>query len=253
MCTQFEGEDGCKITVNRPFKFKTGRKDCDDGSSYQTEKKEVLADEHFNGTMTVRFMEDQFGFSGKETVAIMGAHTVGRFQQRITGHKYVWTSDFQAFNNQYYRNIAGKDDWFFDDQECTRVGDAWGNKGHAVWLAKMNQVFRTGGPVQWIQKKVVCPNCADRSYERGGRNPERLAQDRDCCLNNVPEGAQCRPDGFGLPGTNVRERDDDFSDGCEYSHFIFGRDEAALGSDMGLMHKFDVDTRGFPHGSGHGQ
>ena len=33
----------------------------------------------------------------------------------------------------------------------------------------------------------------------------------------------------------MRERDDDFSDGCEYSHFIFGNDEAALGSDMGLM------------------
>merc|ERR1711907_130476 len=29
---------------------------------------------------------------------------------------------------------------------------------------------------------------------------------------------------------------------------IFGRDETALGSDMGLMYKFDVDIRGFPHG-----
>ena len=42
------------------FVFKTGRKDCNDGSSHKTEKKEALADEHFNGTMTVRFMEDQF-------------------------------------------------------------------------------------------------------------------------------------------------------------------------------------------------
>merc|ERR1719232_154989 len=247
-CLQFEGEEGCKITMPRPFTFKTGRKDCNDGLSYKTEKKEKLPDEHFNGTMTVRFMEDQYKFSGKETVAIMGAHTIGRFQQRMTGHKYLWTSDFQAFNNQYYRNIAGKDDWFFDDEECTRVGDAWGNKGTAVWIAKMNQVFRTGGPIQWIQKKVVCPNCADRSYERGGRHPDRLAHDRDCCLNNVPEGAQCRPDGFGPPGSHAFLRDDDFSDGCEYSHFIFGRDEAALGSDMGLMHKFNVDTRGFPSG-----
>lgn len=181
----------------------------------------------------------------------MGAHTVGRFQQDMTGHKYVWTSDYQAFNNQYYRNIAGREDWFFDDDQCTRVGDAWGNKGHAVWLAKMNQAYRSGGPVQWIQKKVVCPNCAARSYERGGRNPQRLAQDEDCCLNNVPEGAQCRPDNWvpgDVTGIKAFDRDDDFSDGCEYSHFIFGRDEAALGSDMGLMHKFDVDTRGFPSG-----
>jgi len=250
MCTQFEGEDQCKINPARPFVFKTGRKDCETTleEPYMSEKIEAFPDEHFNGTMTVRFMEEHFGFSGKETVAIMGAHTMGRFQQRFTGHKYVWTSDFQAFNNQFYRNIAGREDWFFDDDECTKVGDAWGNKGRAVWIAKMNQVFRTGGPIQWIQKKVVCPNCAARSYERGGRHPERLAQDRDCCLNNVPEGAFCRPDGVGPVGSSVFERDDDFSDGCEYSHFIFGNDEAAMGSDMGLMYKFDVDIRGFPSG-----
>merc|ERR1712117_441538 len=164
------------------------------------------------------------------------------------GHKYVWTTDFYAFNNQFYRNIAGKDDWFFDDNECTKVGDAWNNKGHAIWVAKMNEVFKTGGPIQWIQKKVVCPNCAARSYDRNqGRPSERMAQDRDCCLNK-PEGAFCRPDNFGPHGSSVFERDDDFAKGCEYSHFIFGRDETALGSDMGLYHKFDVDLRGFPSG-----
>ena len=250
MCTQFEGEETCKINPVRPFVFKTGRKDCDSSSMdepFKTNKIEAFPDEHFNGTMTVRFMEEHFGFSGKETVAIMGAHTMGRFNQQQTGHKYVWTSDFQAFNNQFYRNIAGRADWFFDDDECTKVGDAWGNKGQAVWIAKMNQVYRTGAPIQWIQKKVVCPNCADLSYERGGRHPDRLAQDRDCCLNK-PEGAQCRPDGFGPIGSTALERDDDFSDGCEYSHFIFGNDEAAMGSDMGLFYRFDVDIRGFPSG-----
>ena len=99
-----------------------------------------------------------------------------------------------------------------------------------------------------LKQQVVCPNCAARSYERGGRNPQRLAQDRDCCLVDVPEGAQCRPDGIGPIGSRAFDRDDDFSDGCEYSHFIFGRDEAAMGSDMGLRYKFDVDIRGFPYG-----
>ena len=151
-------------------------------------------------------------------------------------------------NNQYFRNIAGRPDWFFDDDVCTKVGDAWGNKGPAVWIAKMNQNFRTGAPVQFIQKKVVCPNCADQSYDRGGRHADRLAQDRDCCLNNVPNGAQCRPDGHGPVGSVVTGRDDDFSDGCEYSHFIFGKDETALSVDMGLMWNFNVDRYGFPSG-----
>merc|ERR1719277_2478768 len=244
MCLQFEGEPGCEIVPSRPFVFKTGRKDCETSLDppYKAEDEEVHPDEHFNGPMTVRFMEEHFNFSGRETVAIMGAHTLGRFHQHKSGHKYVWTTDWQAFNNQYYRNIAGKEDWFFDDANCTKVGDAWGNKGSAVWIAKMNQVYRTGGPIQWIQKKVVCPNCAARSYDRGGRHPQRLAQDRDCCLNK-PEGAFCRPDGLGASqniGSTVFYRDEDFSDGCEYSHFIFGKDEAAMSSDMGLFHKFDV-------------
>lgn len=250
MCTQFEGEPGCKVTPSRPFVFKTGRKDCVTGlaPTFKANKTEAHPDEHFNGTMVVQFMEQQFGFTGVETVAIMGAHTMGRFHQQQNGHKYVWTTDFQAFNNQFYRNIAGRPDWFFDDDECTRVGDAWGNKGEAVWIVKMNQVYRTGAPIQWIQKKVVCPNCAARSYDRGGRHADRLAQDRDCCLNGVPEGAQCRPDGVGAPFSRAADRDDDASDGCEYSHFIFGKDETALQSDMGLMLSFDVDERGFPSG-----
>jgi len=249
-CVQFEGEPGCKITPSRPFYFQTGRRDCVTSltPSYMADEHEYHPDEHFNGTMVVQFMESQFGFNARETIAIMGAHTMGRFHQKQTAHKYVWTTDFQAFNNQYYRNVVGKPDWFFDDDACTRVGDAWGNKGQAVWIGKMNQRFRTGAPIQWIQKKVACPNCVARSYERGGRHPDRLAQDRDCCLNNVPSGAQCRPDGVGPEGSTTLMRDDDASDGCEYSHFIFGKDETALSVDMGLYYAFDVDVRGFPSG-----
>merc|ERR1719316_309227 len=249
-CVQFEGEEGGKIEPRRPFEFWTGRRDCVTSlePSYRAMEEEYHPDEHFNGSMAVQFMEVQFGLSARETVALMGAHTMGRFHQKQSAHKYVWTTDFQAFNNQYYRNIVGKPDWFFDDAECTRVGDAWGNKGPAVWLAKMNQNFRTGAPIQWIQKKVVCPNCAAQSYNRGGRHPDRLAQDRDCCLRDVPAGAQCRPDGIGAKGSTAATRDDDYSDGCEYSHFIFGKDETALSVDMGLMYAFDVDRKGFPHG-----
>mmetsp|Transcript_9026 Transcript_9026/g.19956 ORF Transcript_9026/g.19956 Transcript_9026/m.19956 type:complete len:165 (+) Transcript_9026:1802-2296(+) len=53
---------------------------------------------------------------------------------------------------------------------------------------------------------------------------------------------------MGPVGSKALDRDDDFSDGCEYSHFIFGVDEAAMSSDMGLRYNFDVDIRGFPSG-----
>ena len=98
MCIQFEGEPGCKINPSRALIFRTGRKDCKTTlhPPYKAEKLEVIPDEHFNGTMAVQFMEQYFSFSAKETVAIMGAHTLGKFRQHETGFKYVWTTDFQG-------------------------------------------------------------------------------------------------------------------------------------------------------------
>jgi len=181
----------------------------------------------------------------------MGAHTLGKFHQRETGHKYLWTTDFQAFSNQYYRNIVGKDDWFFEDtNRCTKVGDAWRNKGKALWVAKMNQVYKSGGPVQWIQKKVVCPDCTMRRWERSGPNWQ---WGNETCCDDVPDGAFCKPDSGGPnPEASIAfmERDDDPNSGCEESRFIPGVDEAALNSDMGLMYKFEVDKWGFPLNQG---
>ena len=80
------------------MRFQTGRSDCVSSLDppYKAPKREYHPDEHFNGTMAVRFMEKEFGFSARETVVIMGAHTLGRFHQKQSAHKYVWTTDFQV-------------------------------------------------------------------------------------------------------------------------------------------------------------
>ena len=70
-CIQKEGEAGCHIRPLRPFTFKTGRKDCATAHepSYMASKHEYHPDEHFNGTMAVRFMEVEFNMSARETGA----------------------------------------------------------------------------------------------------------------------------------------------------------------------------------------
>ena len=54
--------------------------------------------------MTLEFFEENFGFNGEETVAIMGAHTMGRMHVWISLFRYIWTTrEENSFNNQYYK------------------------------------------------------------------------------------------------------------------------------------------------------
>ena len=79
-CIQKEGEAGCHIRPSRPFTFKTGRKDCVTSyePSYMASAHEYHPDEHFNGTMAVRFMEVEFNMSARETGASRSSLAVDR-------------------------------------------------------------------------------------------------------------------------------------------------------------------------------
>ena len=57
--------------------------------------------------MTTDFFQNDFGFNGRESVAIMGAHTMGRFHYRVSLFRYVWTNMGEAsFNNHYYKYVT---------------------------------------------------------------------------------------------------------------------------------------------------
>jgi hypothetical protein len=112
----------CKVVMPRPFVFKTGRRDCKStGSpwksssipSFMTTKKEVHPSTQFNGTGTIEFFKTNFNFNGRETVTIMGGHTLGRAHVRQSLIRYTWkTRSGALFNNGYFRNLARKEDWF---------------------------------------------------------------------------------------------------------------------------------------------
>ena len=65
-----------------------------------------------NGPQTLKFFEDQFGITDpRDVVALMGAHTLGKLDQRNSFFKYFWNRGEQSyFNNQYYKTIADKYD-----------------------------------------------------------------------------------------------------------------------------------------------
>ena len=60
-----------------------------------------------NGKMTADFFENDFGFTGRETVAILGAHTMGRLHYKISLFRYLWTGALGqlSFNNDYYKSV----------------------------------------------------------------------------------------------------------------------------------------------------
>merc|ERR1712107_121771 len=120
-----------------PLVFRTGRVDCKATSeeAYKTDRQEVHADPQTNGPGTLKHFADNFKMNEREAIAIMGAHTMGRLHYTHTSMRYTWTArQEELFNNQYYRNMAGRRDWFFnaEDADCTHVGDAYGNPGEEV-------------------------------------------------------------------------------------------------------------------------
>jgi len=97
-----------------------------------------------------------------------------------------------------------------------------------------------GGPIFWIKENLVCPNRAKYS---------QLNDFDKQCLDNAPAGQECVSD---APANSNRPRTQSEEDatpdsGCERYHFISGRDEIALNSDIGLHLDFQV-TDGIIHG-----
>lgn len=279
-CLPNEGEPNCRVALP-PLVFRSGRTDCtpeSDGTpesnltgqpGYVTFKKEKHPSASMNGQQVVEFMKTEFALNSTETVALMGVHTIGRFHHEVSGMKYVWSSRGEgSLNNQYFRNMALKDDWMFFDNECNRLGGAWGEKPKAKWMAKVNKMFVNNGPVQWIRESHVCPNCAMYDEKKGVWKEYKHSADRNkdpdakCCQNLQSyadsQGApKCIPDNGRSRGSFI-QGDDDVGGrthldgrggaGCERFKFVGGRDHAALSSDVGLYIDFGVDKDGFPIG-----
>uniref|UniRef100_A0A7M5XFW7 Plant heme peroxidase family profile domain-containing protein n=2 Tax=Clytia hemisphaerica TaxID=252671 RepID=A0A7M5XFW7_9CNID len=99
--------------------LKFGRKDPDDCATEVDDEDDFLSPHigRFQGNNGIeKFFDRRFGFSLQDSVAILGAHTLGKAHFENSKFEGMWTtavnnngaqSDF--LNNRYYRHIAG--DW----------------------------------------------------------------------------------------------------------------------------------------------
>jgi hypothetical protein len=227
------------LTHADPIVFQTGRRDCvkegDFEKPYMQDKRENAPSNDLPGYKLAKFFKEDFGFEGRETVAIMGAHNMGNFHHTVTGFWYTFvTQQEDAMNNQYYRNMALRDEWYLEEEHgfsnCRRQSMANGTKGKAIWRMKAQSAFTDRTPVEWIQFKFICPNCewVSRNKWPSGYTEGDKARDRAAC-NGKPADMECKP-------------------GSEDWRFVWGRDESGTSSDMGMYYDFHVDEQGFPYG-----
>merc|ERR1719483_543290 len=248
-CSHHQGDPGCKVNIERPFHFHTGRSDCTEHDAefpYKATKEEKHPSAQDAGKNTIAYFNSEFpNPTGRDIVALMGAHTMGQPHVDISQIPYQWTSKGgRMFNNDYYRNIIGEDRWFFNAEphnQCEKIGNAFGEKPKTQWVAHTRMLSDNGGPVFWIHRNHVCPPCMLEESLKG-MPLDLMDWERDCC-HNKPEGAFCRPD-----RESADMEDDDINNGCERMRFISGADEIAINAEMGLYKQFESDEDGIISG-----
>ena len=144
--------------------FKNGRIDCTPSSTasskqtYLSSKIEVGPDQNGNGKKTAKFFKDNFDMNPREALALMGAHTIGRYSTFLTHIDYAWVRELesqrnQVFNNEYYKTLVSKKA-HTKDKYC--VGTMDGSKAVHQWYVT-NLQFEYYWPQKtknnlWIEK-----------------------------------------------------------------------------------------------------
>ena len=111
--------------------FKTGRMDCKakDGAykkhQYLTERKESHPNKHQSGEPTIKYFKDNFNLDPRESLALMGVHTIAQFNGMTSHLNYGWTSAATVkvflFNNEYYRNLGEFDNCNGDGMKLHKI------------------------------------------------------------------------------------------------------------------------------------
>jgi hypothetical protein len=204
----------CEMTLREPLKFQWGRKDCPESASatpltalrpFQKNGHEEHPDAHDSGKTTARYFKDNFDFSGRETVAIMGAHSVGDFHSHLALFRYTWmgreTGQAQALmlNNLYYRYMAMRPALAEEDRKILeglrKKSEPLPGPGKAHWLKVSRGLSPGGGPWQWFFNLV--PANKSLGMHQGRMHNTMLNSDIGLYLNfdTKEGGAPVRPHG----------------------------------------------------------
>ena len=112
--------------IPMPFEW-VGRTDCSSATG-KTGPAQNLPPVDLTTHELMTFFLDNFGLSTRETVALMGAHTIGQLKQENSGFigPHGWTSGNGRLDNGYYKGLVGGDEVNerLEDQTTATLFDA---------------------------------------------------------------------------------------------------------------------------------
>lgn len=127
--------------VNFPFSW-IGRKDCENVQSVCSDKNNQqqacdatrgphrqMPSGEFTTAELLHFFSSEFGFNASQTVALMGAHTLGSAHRQTTGYDgpLGWVPNNLVLSNSYYQNLVGGSGGTSDSIETMTMAPDWSN------------------------------------------------------------------------------------------------------------------------------
>lgn len=89
---------------NPPIDFQWGRLDCHGGP--YTRKRQIFPNPHHGLEPTLNFFKDHFRLSTRQTVAILGVHTIGGAHSDKSGFHGQWDETINSFDNGFYKSLT---------------------------------------------------------------------------------------------------------------------------------------------------
>lgn len=112
LATLISVEEGQKSQDRVSFPFEWfGRSDCSGSSDGKSGPAQSLPSPDLTTHQLFEFFRVNFGFTKRETVALMGAHTIGQLNKQNSGFDgpLGWAQNNDIVNNAYFKGLVGGD------------------------------------------------------------------------------------------------------------------------------------------------
>ena len=167
--------------------FKYGRRDCVERCQGRNKKFRFCSPAHENhpdpqgnGNSVTNFFKEDFGLTGRESIALLGAHTFGHANEQISGFRhYPWVMQgLDRLNNEYYKGLVDKGMYRrqfaksadskkpCDMEHSSFIGNEQGNPFHVDWLVRSQWQNQDGGPWNWTPFARKCDKRICDTIER---------------------------------------------------------------------------------------